>query len=339
MTIEIIHTRSDGTLIHGTSKGDGAAEVLKTRDYSSGYTQPARHSRTLGCWYLPNSRDKRALKTMLEALAERLRAAGFTVTVTIREADRRTFADAEQERVERAEDRAERFAGYADNASTRSDAAWARVGRIAEGIPFGQPILVGHHSERRARRDQERMDTAARTSFAESKRAGYWSGRQQAAEAYERHRTNPGRTLRRLDKLRADLRAVEKWQHGQSAKGYRLDPTNPEVSAELTIRHDELTEEITYWEEVIAQAEANGFKVWAPQDFKRGEYARYGGTWYEVLRVNPKSVTIPHIHNGVGRKVVRATDAANGWTWTLPYHEVSGRMTADELAQKFTAAP
>ena len=339
MTIEITHTRSDGTLIHGTSKGDGAAEILRARDYSTGYTQPARHSRTLGCWYLPNSRDKRTSKAMLEALAERLRTAGFTVTVTIREADRRSFAEAEQDRVERAEARAERFSGYADNASTRSDAAWARVGKIADGIPFGQPILVGHHSERRARRDQERIQTAAQTSFDEAKRAKHWSNRQQAAEAYERHRNNPGRTLRRLDKLRADLRAVEKWQRGESAGGFHRDTTKVEVREELAIRRDELLEEIAYWEAIITEAEANGFKVWSKADFQRGDFARYGSTWYEVIRVNQKSVTIPHIHNGVGRQIVRAEGVPIDWTWTLPYHEVSGRATADELAQKLTANP
>jgi len=339
MTIEIIHTRSDGTLIHGTSKSDGSAQVLKARDYASGYTQPARYSRTLGCWYLPNSRDKRTSKPMLEALADRLRAAGLTVTITVNEGDRRSFAEAEQDRTERAEARAERFAGYADNASARSDAAWERGRRIGDGIPFGQPILVGHHSERRARRDQERMHSAARTSNAEAKRAQHWGNRQEAAAAYERHRNNPGRTLRRLDKLRADLRAVEKWQRGQSAKGFHQDVANLETREELAIRRDELIEEIEYWEAIIAEAEANGVKVWSKDDFQRGDFARYGSTWYEVLRVNQKSVTIPHIHNGVGRQVVRAEGAPLDWTWTLPYHEVSGRMTADELTQKLTATP
>ena len=65
------------------------------------------------------------------------------------------------------------------------------------------------------------------------------------------------------------------------------------------------------------------------------EYAMRKGTWYEVLRVNPKSVTIPHIHNGTGEYVVRAPDnRLFGWTWTAPYDDVSGRMSADEMQQK-----
>lgn len=55
-------------------------------------------------------------------------------------------------------------------------------------------------------------------------------------------RYDPGRTLRHLDKLRADLRVAEKWQRGESAKGYSCKPDDPE----LKIRHQELTEEIEH---------------------------------------------------------------------------------------------
>lgn len=330
MTIEITHTRREGTLIEGTSRNDGSKEVLRTRHYASGYTTLAKWSRNLGCWYLPYSRDKRTSPPMLEALADRLRAEGFEVTVTIDETDRRSFAEAEQDRAERAEGRAERFAGYADTAARNSEAAWKSSHEISERFAFGQPILIGHHSEGRARRDHARMDNAMRKSIGEHDRAEHWTGRAQAAANYERFRKDPGRTLRRLDKLRADLRAVEKWQAGKSAKGYFRNPDDPE----LTIRHQELTEEIEHWQQVIKDAEAEGFKVWSKADFTRGDFVLCRGTWYEVLRVNPKSVTIPHIHNGTGQRIVRATDNRHdGWTWTAPYDDVSGRKSAAEMQQ------
>lgn len=325
--IEITHTRREGVLITGTSRGDGSADILKSRHYPSGYTQPVRWSRTLGCWYLPHSRDKRTSKPMLDALAERLRAQGFTVTVTVDESDRRSFAEAEADRAERAEARAERFGQYADNAASRSEAASKRGHQIADGIPLGQPVLVGHHSERRARRDRERIDSATRTSIDAGNRAAYWAGREKAAAGFEQFRKNPARTLRRLEKLRADLRAVQKWQRGESAKGFSRSD-----SQELAIEHQELTEQITYWEAVIAEAERKGFKVWSKTDFQRGDYVQVRhGTWYSVLRVNTKTLTIPHIHNGVGKKVVHADGNHLDWTWTVPYDEVTGRMSADEI--------
>jgi hypothetical protein len=313
----------------GHDPGDGSAEIL-LRQYGRTQRQPFRWSRNLDCWYLPHSRDHATYTPSPELLAQRLRDAGFEVTLSIDNADRRSLSEAEQHREERAHDRAERFGGYADNAARNSESAWKSGRAIADNIPFGQPILVGHHPERHARRDQERIGNAMRKSISERDRAQHWTSREQAAANYERFRKNPGRTLRRLDKLRADLRAVEKWQRGESAKGSSRNPDDPE----LTIRHQELTEEIEHWQQVIQEAEVEGFKVWSKSDFQRGDFVHYRGTWYEVLRVNPKSVTIPHIHNGTGQDVVRATDNRfDGWTWTAPHDDVSGRKSADEMQQ------
>lgn len=70
---------------------------------------------------------------------------------------------ARRARIEAAADRAER---RAEDAYRRAD-----LREEASGIPLGQPILVGHHSERRHRRMIERAENAMRASVAESKRA------------------------------------------------------------------------------------------------------------------------------------------------------------------------
>lgn len=59
---------------------------------------------------------------------------------------------------ERREARADRLRGWADSREVKAHTAFAQVSRIADSIPFGQPILVGHHSEGRARSDQRRID-------------------------------------------------------------------------------------------------------------------------------------------------------------------------------------
>lgn len=328
MTIEITHTRREGTLIEGTSRGDGSADVLNLREYGRTQRQPFRWSRNLDCWYLPHSRDHATHTPSLELLAQRLREKGFEVTLTIDNADRRTFSEAEQEREEKAEDRADRFGEYAASAADSSEAARKKSHDISERFAGGQPILTDHHSEGSAHRDHARMDDAMRKSISEHDRAAHWTGRAQAAANYQQFKKDPSRTLRRLDKLRADLRAVEKWQRGQSAKGFSRNPADPE----LEIEHQELAEEIAHWEKVIKDAEAEGFKIWSKSDFTRGDFVLYRGTWYEVLRVNPKSVTIPHIHNSPGRTVVRATgNQHDDWTWAAPYDGISARKSADEM--------
>lgn len=53
--------------------------------------------------------------------------------------------------------RADRLRGWSESNQTKSEARGAEADRIADGIPFGQPILVGHHSERRHRKDLARI--------------------------------------------------------------------------------------------------------------------------------------------------------------------------------------
>ena len=62
----------------------------------------------------------------------------------------------------------------ADRAEVRSNAAYARADmrESASGIPLGQPILVGHHSEGRHRAAIKRADNAMRASIDADKRAG-----------------------------------------------------------------------------------------------------------------------------------------------------------------------
>lgn len=46
---------------------------------------------------------------------------------------------------------------WAAKAAAKSEQRFAAVDRICSNIPLGQPILVGHHSERGARADQKRI--------------------------------------------------------------------------------------------------------------------------------------------------------------------------------------
>ena len=53
--------------------------------------------------------------------------------------------------------RAERRDDWADGRRRKARAAESTADAIASGIPMGQPILVGHHSEKRHRRDADRI--------------------------------------------------------------------------------------------------------------------------------------------------------------------------------------
>lgn len=61
---------------------------------------------------------------------------------------------------EKQEARRERYKELADKARAEASQADQAGRRISDLIPMGQPILVGHHSEKRHRRDLKRIDRA-----------------------------------------------------------------------------------------------------------------------------------------------------------------------------------
>lgn len=60
--------------------------------------------------------------------------------------------------------RADRLEGWAEGRAAKADAAAAKAEEMAGMIPFGQPILVGHHSEGRAIRDAKRIQSGFKRS-------------------------------------------------------------------------------------------------------------------------------------------------------------------------------
>jgi hypothetical protein len=317
-TITITHTRADGTLLEGSCKGDGVLELVRPFGF--------RSFPSLGCLGVIRSRDKAAQRWRIDGARAALEAAGWTVDVEIDEDTARPFAEAEAEREQRVEERAERFSARAERARTASDAAYRRAHEIADAIPAGQPILRGHHSEGRHRRAIARMDAGMRRFIDEGENAERYAGRADAARDSAERRNDPAVTLRRIEKLEADRRRVQRSRD-------RCTPGS-DYARELDRQLAELDEQLTHWRGIIARAEAEGFKVWSRADFTRGDFVKYRGTWYEVLRVNPKSVTIPHIFNGVGRDVVRKDDGHLDWTWTAGYADgVTGRMSPEEMRE------
>lgn len=83
---------------------------------------------------------------------------------------------------ERKEARIERLKERAKKAQSRSNAYYEHSHKLVEHIPFGQPILVGHHSEGRHRRTLERSNNYMRKSVNESSKAQYYAKRAKAAE-------------------------------------------------------------------------------------------------------------------------------------------------------------
>ena len=111
--------------------------------------------------------------------------------------------------VERAEAKAERLEDLSERRAQEGQQARAAVDAIADGIPFGQPILIGHHSERHARKDAERIENGMRKAVDCWKAAEYWKSRATGALRLAKYKERPDVRARRIKGLEAEIRQMQ----------------------------------------------------------------------------------------------------------------------------------
>lgn len=110
---------------------------------------------------------------------------------------------------DRMEAKAARLRKRAESHRAKGAAAYASAKRIGDMIPMGQPILVGHHSEGRHRRDIARIDRGMRTSIEASETAARLSA---AADRAENPRAVSSDDPTAVEKLRIKLASLEALQ-------------------------------------------------------------------------------------------------------------------------------
>ena len=120
------------------------------------------------------------------------------------------IGDEDTSLVDRAEERAERFEWYSESRAADAESARKTVASIADNIPFGQPILVGHHSEKHARRDAERIENGMRRAVKAWETAKYWTQRAAGAVAAAKYKERPDVRARRIKGIEADKRKMER---------------------------------------------------------------------------------------------------------------------------------
>lgn len=86
-------------------------------------------------------------------------------------------------RRERLERKVQRRIEWAEKRDAKAAQGFKSARAIADGIPMGQPILVGHHSEKRHRRDIARIDSGMRRGFESQDMASH---HRQKADGLER---------------------------------------------------------------------------------------------------------------------------------------------------------
>jgi hypothetical protein len=250
--------------------------------------------------------------------------------------EKKSFAKKMEEKVERAEARAERFEDLAERTEQKGRELHEEAHQMASVIPFGQPILVGHHSERSDRNYRDRIHNKFGKAFETLEKAEYFENRAEAAAKFEEKTFDTGRTLRRIERLHKIVRSIEldidnyivRWAYdlARFKKGLQ-DKRYTELSRKTLEgeyeRKNPYQEQIDYWK---AQIEARGGKVWGRDDFQKGDIimTRFGPA--RVLKTNPKTV-----------KVLFLNVSENDWSQRadfskVPYNELKANCKNVEVA-------
>lgn len=338
--IQITHTAAEGTLLTGDPRPHH--QLVKDGGF--------RWSRRNDFWYMPGSRDRQPNQQVIDRVAARLRDAGLDVAVEVDTAAR-PVAEREADRADRSVARQDGLAVKADRLAAVADGRLAEAHRMAEFIPVGQPIIAGHHSERRHRKDLERINTNYDEGFAALGESQEATRRAEAAAKNQAHRESAPTTQRRIERLEAERRGVGRRLAGEPCptSGKRLKPEadnrttlhcplcdgDPEVSdrkvavhyhemrrpasgeheTRLTAEWNRLGSEIVYWRAHLTILEEQGVKIWGPADFAKGDTVRYWRGSGQVVRVNAKTLSV-----------------TSGYSWTdkVPYSDVKGRDARQE---------
>ncbi len=111
---------------------------------------------------------------------------------------------------ERAIERSERFETYSSKRAADAETAANYADTLSEPFANGQPILVGHHSELKARRLAERIETNMRKAVQFYETSEYWTSRSQSVIQAAARKERPAVRIRRTKRLQADLRRCER---------------------------------------------------------------------------------------------------------------------------------
>lgn len=292
--ITITHTHEEGTLLDGSSKGDGVFDIVRQYGF--------RFFPSIKAIGIQSSRDKPAARWKIDAAAKALRAAGHEVTVEIDDTprDRGTVLE---DAAARLDDRKEALTAKAERLSAQSDAAWQRSNQLVEHIPPGQPILVGHHSERGHRRTLQRSWDLMGKSVQLGREAKETGHRAEAAGTSLAYSATPGVTARRILKDEAELRRLER-------SGSSSERTLAAVAF--------IGERLRYDREALQAAIAEGrYKVWSKDNVHVGDLVPYGAGWAPVVKVNKTTVSV-----------------ATGYSWTnaLPYVDMDHGVRCPHIA-------
>ena len=195
--------------------------------------------------------------------------------------------------VDYADERVERLQERAGKAHGEAAAQFERSHSITEGIPLGQPILVGHHSEGRHRRDIEKSWSAMGKGVEAQKYAEHLEAQAEGAAHAKARAEDPGALTRRIERLATELRQMDGRHERQLAEGkYPL-------SENQKAYRDGLAAELEQARARLAEV-AGKRMIFSKETLRTGDVVLYRGGPVRIDRASTKSFSGRHMDHPVG---------------------------------------
>jgi len=210
------------------------------------------------------------------------------------EGERLNFAEQIEAKQDRAANRAERFENRAISSDAKSTSLYNHAHTMADAIPFGQPILVGHYSEGRDRRFRERIGNTFRRAFEEGDKAKYYERRAETARAAAggAEYSDPAYLGNRIKECKAEVALFENRLQGKFY-AYSDPSAISDEDRERTAGHlDEALEKLEFYEHCLATC---GRAVFSKATLAGKTAIKIRGRWEMIVKLNPTTVAVPNI--------------------------------------------
>ena len=112
---------------------------------------------------------------------------------------------------ERRQNRKDRYKELADKNRQQSEERYDAARSIGDRIPMGQPILVGHHSERGHRADLKRINNNMRKSIEHNAKARYYEDKAQTIDNNRAVYSDDPQAIQKLKQRLTDLEEYQTW--------------------------------------------------------------------------------------------------------------------------------
>lgn len=220
------------------------------------------------------------------------------------------------------DENAERIEARATRARTQSSEHYERSNKLAEIIPFGQPMLRDHYSYRSDLAYRKKIWRQMDLFVAFYKKAEWLEERAEGSRRLQRRKSNVHAMQDRQDRLQADLRAMRRGY--EEAKAKQATGEYDYYRRRLTILASEI---LPLQEGIAARGGLPIDRIEAERPLQPGDYVQIRGRGVYVLKVNEKTIKVAD----------HSVTYANGQPWESTYKKSELQRvlaTREELAAR-----